>query len=149
MKFQFRFESVLSLRQRKEDIAQTEYLRAKAKVDLCLHDIKAIYDQISEARALAHSRSRSQASGQLAALQVGEEFIKGSQIKIEQKRKEARELMQIAETKLEILQLAIQEKKVIEKLKEKKKAEFRKAKAKKEREFFGDLAVLRAGRVEK
>ncbi|NQZ02830.1 MAG: flagellar export protein FliJ [Bdellovibrionales bacterium] len=149
MKFRFRLESVLNVRQRKEDLAQADYLKAKAQVDQCLMAIKQMYDDISKTREMVHQSQKTRAVGQISSMQVGHDFIKGSMIKIDRKREEARELMRIAEDKLEILKSAMVERKAIEKLKEKQKAEFQKARKKKEREFFGDIAIMRAGRADK
>jgi flagellar export protein FliJ len=149
VKFRFRLESVLNIRQRKEDLAQADYLKAKANVDACLFEIKKMYDDISMTREKVHENSRSRAVGQVPAMQIGHEFIKGSMVKIDRKRQEARELMQVAEQKLEVLQAAMVERKAIEKLKQKQKEDFRKTKAKKERQFFGDIAIMRAGRERK
>ncbi|MEO0337135.1 MAG: flagellar export protein FliJ [Pseudomonadota bacterium] len=146
MKFRFKLQSVLNVRQRKEDLAQADYLRAKALVDQCLIEIKKMYDDITKTRSLVHQNEKTQSYVQVSTMQMVHDFIKGSMIKIERKRDEARGLMQIAEQKLEILKAAMVERKAIEKLKEKKKAEFKKAQMKKERDFFGDIAIMRAGR---
>lgn len=145
MKFKFRLESVLKLRKQVEDQRQREYLMAKSAVDQCLGAIRNMYDEITQSRQLVHTKENSNDESQIASMLVAHDFIEGQKVKIERKRQEARELMQVAEQKLEVFKVAMTDRKSIEKMKERKFQQFKLEKKRKEEKFFDDMAIIRAG----
>ena len=122
MAFRFGLDPVLKHRQRLEEIAQREFAAAQAAVDEVLKRLEDMYARLDEVRVeIAEAEKQSQ----LNEVRDMEGFITGHKIRIENTRHEARELLQIAEQKQEALISAAQEKKVLQKLKEKRLAEYR------------------------
>jgi len=148
LKFNFRLESILKLRKQVENQKQRDYLFAKADVDKCLNEIQAMYQEIADSRQMVHQKQRPGEAGQISSMEMAHEFILGQNVKIERRRQEARELMQVAEQKLEALQKAMVERKAIEKLREREHVKFKKDQKRKEALFFDDISIMRSGRTD-
>lgn len=131
---------------RQRDHAQREHVEAKSKVEQCLSEIQKMYEQMDQARNLISDTEQAGAGSQVALFSSSHEFLSGQKIKIERKRIEARELMTVAEEKLEVLVLASQEFESLKKLKEKKIQEFKILKNKKEKAALDDLVTMRFNR---
>ncbi len=145
MVFQFRYETVLKQRKAEQDVASREYHEAQAAVQTQMTKIKRMYALIDEARERAEEMERSGGKKAQAILQI-EEFIGVQKIAIQRERDKARELMAVAEEKLEVLTEKMQAFKILEKLKEKKKTEFRKEQNKRWNKEADDLTVMRTAR---
>jgi len=143
MRFRFRLETVMRQRKAEQDMAQREYHLAQANVQEQLNLIKRMYSQVDDAREMA-DKTAAKGGAQAQALAQFEEFIIGQQEFIKRARQKARELMQIAEEKLEILTEKMQSFKVLEKLKEKQKEEFKLKAKKKELKEIDDISIMRA-----
>ena len=76
-----------------------------------------------------------------------DEFIKGQNILIQRKKEIAREQMMVVEEKKEIFLEAVQQRKILEKHKEKAKDEAKKLLAKKEAKAMDDIVTSRVGRT--
>jgi len=120
--FRFGLDSVLKHRKRLEEIAQKEFATAQAAVDATLRRLEDMYQRMDEVR---EEISQAEANSRLEHVRDMEHFLYGHRIRIENVRKEARELLQVAEQKQEALILAAREKKVLVKLKEKRLHEYR------------------------
>ena len=143
MRFHFRFETVLRQREIERDIAQREYLEAQNRVRMQLSKIKKMYEQIDEARLEAEKLER--AGGRhVSALVQTEEFILGQKIRVQSERQIVREFMADAEQKHEVLIEKMQAFKVLEKLKEKRREEFRKERNQRIAKEMDDLTIMRA-----
>lgn len=143
MRFRFRLETVMRQRRVERDTAQRDYSEAQSHVQNQLLKIKKMYDQIDEARANAEKLER-QGGPHANQLVQTEEFITGQIILIQQERETARELMMVAEQKLEVLTEKLQAFKILEKLKEKKREEFRKERNRRTDKEIDDLTVMRS-----
>jgi flagellar FliJ protein len=145
MKFKFRLESVMRHRKVERDLAEREHAEALNNLNRKLGAIKQMYVDIDEARVKASNVTSAGGQGWGELVQV-EEFIVGQKVRIERARMEARDLMTIVEEKHELLVSAAQRMKVLEKLKEKKLAEFKTASKKHELAQLEDIIILRHGK---
>ncbi|HMN68479.1 MAG TPA: flagellar export protein FliJ [Bdellovibrionales bacterium] len=146
MAFRFNLENVLKHRQRQEDIAQREFAEAQAAVDECLKTIEAMYARLDEVRQEICDAQKLGGPAEIETVRSLESFIGGHKIRIEHKRLEARELMQIAEAKQEALIVAAQEKKILSKLKDKRRGEYQEWVRRMEVEELDDIAMIRQAR---
>ncbi|MCB0350204.1 MAG: flagellar export protein FliJ [Bdellovibrionales bacterium] len=142
MKFKFRLDTILRHRKIEQDLAQKEFSIAQQAVRDQLAHIKKLYASIDDSRAQIEAI---QAAGGACSSQINsiELFIEGQILIIARERQRARELMQIEEEKHEVLVLKMQDFKVLEKMKEKKKEEFRKIKNKKIQKNIDDMVTMR------
>src|SRR6185312_1777650 len=102
MRFRFRLDTVMRQREIERDLAQREYQEAQEQVRLQVAKIKKMYGQIDDARERAENLEQS-GGPRSAELEQIEEFITGQKVLIEAERIKARELMAVAEEKLENL----------------------------------------------
>lgn len=141
MRFSFRLETLMKQRRVERDIAQREYSDAQSAVNQQMTYIKHLYSEIDNARL--ESENTHQRGGECAhVLQQLEEYINGQKVRVQSARQKARELMQVAEERLEILVEKNQGLKVLEKLKEKKHQEFKKSVKKKEAKILDDIVTM-------
>lgn len=145
MAFVFPFEGLLKHRKRLEEVAKKEFFLAQSKVDEILNEINKMYERIDEVRAEISNTQQIGGKGSSKIVQL-EDFIKGQNIKIKNARHAARELMQIAEEKREVLVEKVKEFKMIDKIKEKRKDEYKVARRKKEQKEIDDILIMRAKR---
>ncbi len=120
MAFKFGLETVLKHRKRQEEIAQREFAEAQAELDQCLRTLDEMYhrhDQVREEIAHLQAQGTTHALHQITEMEF---FLKGHRIRIDEMRLEARRVMVIVEEKQEVLISASREKKILEKLKDKK-----------------------------
>ena len=145
MKFNFRLESVLKHRARLQEEAQLDYAEAENNVRLKMEEIKGFYKEIENARIM---RSESQSGSEFVAMTLSavEEFIKLTEVKIDRAKHEARELMQVMEEKHQILVEKARDKKVLDRLKEKKFVEFKKDLKRIETKVMDEIAMFRSYR---
>jgi flagellar FliJ protein len=142
MKFRFRLETLLRHRKLMQDEAQRIYADAQKAVQDQLARIKEMYADLDEARIRSEVLQKQGGTCAPDLVQI-EEYINGQKIRIQLARNKARELMQIAEEKLEILTEKMQEHKLLEKLKEKKREEYRRERNKDMQKENDDLALMR------
>lgn len=141
-KFEFNFDALLNYRSRLEELARKDYLEAKAKLDEVLNSINMMYLSIDQSKARIGQVEMSP-NVNLSEISSIHEFIMGQLKKIETARYKSRELMAIAEEKHEIMVEAAKNKKVLEKLKEKRREEFRQEQKKIETKRLDDLVTMR------
>lgn len=143
MRFRFSLESVLKHRTRLEEIAQREFAEAQARVDECLRQIEAMYKRMDEVREEILRAQGEGSSEKIEEVREMETFINGQKLRIERLRLHARELLQIAEEKQDALILAAQEKKILQRLKEKRQLEHRQHMNLIEAKELDDLTMVR------
>ncbi len=142
MKFNFRLETLMRQRGAERDAAQRIYAEAQNQVQVQLALIKRFYEELDNARLLCDQKQSSPGAKSDGLVQI-DEYIDGQKIRIRLAREKARELMAVAEEKLEILVDKMQAYKVLEKLKDKKKLEFKKEYKKKQAKDLDDMTVMR------
>ena len=142
MKFKFSLEKLLQYRRQLEDLAKKDYLEVFATLEEEKAKLKSYYKATDDSRTYAQSlevRGGRQAEG----LVQSHHFIKGTAIKIELQKKNVEKIQLLVEEKLEILRQASIESKMIERLKENKKEEFKKLEKKSEQKFLDEMVTLR------
>lgn len=142
-KFKFRLETLMMKRKSDQDIAQREYAEAQRNLSDQLAQIQFFYSEVDSAR-IDIENCQAEGGSQHAHLQMLEEFIEGQKIRIQFARQKARELMQIAEEKHEILTEKMRDFKILEKLKEKQKIAHTKEKNRKMVKDVDDIVIMRS-----
>ena len=142
MKFKFGFETLLKHRKRIEEEKQRDYFQAKQAVDEVLGRINGMYKSLDQTRDEIQKIQMGR-DANIEAIKQREEYIDGLKIKIEAERHIARELMMVAEEKLQVLMEAVKEFKSLEKLKERKFQEHRRAVKKKELKSVDEMVTMR------
>ena len=145
MAFKFNLQSVLKHRERLEDAAQKEFAEAQRAVDEILKRIEEMYRRMDEVRSEIHEAQIIGTPQKVEEIRAMEEFLINHRRRIDQTRREARELMMVAEQKQEALILAAQEKKILVKLKEKRLAEYREWLNRMEAKELDDITMTRQG----
>lgn len=148
MGYKFPFAGLLKYRRSQEEVCRREFFSAQTEVEKALENIREMYDSRDRSRAEAEQLSRQ--GGQTSVqLQSIAEYIEGLNLKIDRERSRARELMQIADDKRDILVAAARETKVLEKLEEKRRKAYRDLQRKLEEKQNQDLVTMRFARGEK
>lgn len=143
LKFIFPFKTLMEHRKRLEELAQREFAEAQAIVQKGLREIDDMYRSIDEAR-LEITRLESEGnSDHIEQIKNHHLFMSGQAIRIERHRVKVRQDMAIAEEKQLALIEAAKEFKILEKIKEKKWAEFKDQMKKRELKQMDELAVTR------
>ena len=147
MKFEFSYEKLLDHRKTVEEVAHRDYLLAQTQVDAAEKVLRGMYDDIAKSRTRI---GKLEVEGGKAGPALGllHDFIDGQKIRIERQRAKIRELLAEAERKHEILVEAAREHKTLQKLKEKRKQEFRKAVKKRELKAVDEIVTTRFKRGE-
>lgn len=145
MGFKFSLDAVLKHRKRLEEVAQREFAEAQAAVDECLKKIEAMYKRSDEVRGEIHGAQTSGAASSVENIREMEMFLAGQKIRIETLRQHARALLQVAEQKQEALILAARDKKTLEKMKEKRKADYEAWIRQIEAKELDDMTTVRQG----
>ena len=148
MGYKFPFAGLLKYRKSQEEVCRREFFAAQTEVEKALENIRGMYDSRDRARHEAEQLSRrgGQTSMQLQGIA---DYIEGLNLKIDRERSRARDLMQIADDKRDILVAAARETKVLEKLEEKRPQAYRDTQKKIEEKRTQDLVTMRFARGEK
>lgn len=148
MKFQFRMQTVLKQRERERDQARFDYLSARQMLDECMVELDDMYKKVDESRAEIHKHQTSLDQNSVSSIVYLESYISGVNLKIKNKRLQARELIRLVEDKLEILTEANQNVKSLEKYRDKKFEEWKQQQNKLENKKNQDLMIMKYGRGE-
>lgn len=148
MKFKFSLEKVLTHRRRLEDEARRDWMLAQAKTQEAIRRLEALYLELDEARSRQiQTRQGSSILGQAAAtLQAMDQFLDGQRVRIERQRVQVRELKSEEERFQDVLAQRAQERRALEKLRERRLQEFIARIERAERLEVEDLSVMRHGR---
>jgi flagellar protein FliJ len=141
VKFKFSLEKVLQHRKNLEDEARRNFLLAQAQTVAAVQKQRRMYEAIDKGREFAKGQS-------IATLRSTEEFVVGQKIRIAQQRDQVRKLKEHEERLQDLLVLASQERKTLEKLKEKKLLEFKELAERRERAELDDMTIMRSKRAE-
>ena len=117
-------------------------------LDECMAELDVMYKSIDESRTEIHKYQTSLDQNSVSSIVYLESYISGVNLKIKNKRLQARELIRLVEDKLEILTAANQNVKSLEKYKEKKFEEWKQEQSKLENKKNQDLMIMRYGRGE-
>lgn len=142
MKFRFSLQKVLDHKRTLEDVARREWLEAKAAVDQAREQLRKMYEQIDASRMRAAEIEKEGGPRGNELTQI-HEFIVGQRVRIERHRAAMRPLLEEEERKHVKLVEAAQERKIFEKLKERKYEEFRQKQKKKELKIMDEIVVTR------
>jgi len=126
-----------------EDLARRDWITAQAASDVAMKELEGLYAQIEQARFRAAALQK---AGGAHSTELGQidDFIRGQKIRIEAKRAELRLLLGEVERCHELLLQASIETKTLEKLKERRLAEFKLKRKKRELKEVDELIVTRA-----
>ena len=142
MKFRFPYEKLRFHKKVEEDLAKKIYLEIKFKVDKANRELRQIYQEIEDSRRRTHELTKSgNTTG--AHLSSVDDFISLSAIRIRNKQAELREYLRELEEKHEILVKATIDRKTLDKLKEKRLAEFKIAKRKFDLKVLDEVTTTR------
>ena len=142
MKFRFRLETVMRQRRAERDAAQRVYAEAQAKLQAQLSLIQQMYSELDNAREMSDQKVALPGAKSTDLVQIAD-FVEGQKVRIRLAREKARELMAVAEEKHEILIEASQAFRILEKLKEKKREEFKIQYNKKQAKEQDDITIMR------
>ncbi len=175
MKFVFAFEKLLQHKRNVEDATRRDVNVAAEKLDGVEKELQAMYSAIDASRKRADdcakipspgsgSRSKLSSPGSrnthdsksnllkpmlispLTALVQIDEFISGQGVRIALQKKRVREYKAIVEEAQELLLEAAKERKIYEKLREQRLAEFKDSEKKRELKRVDDMVSTRFGR---
>ena len=129
------------------DIRKKEFIDAEKLLDDEIQKLNEFTTQKEQAIAHRHQTVASTTSWSASVEQINL-FLTGQDLRIKNQTERLIQFRNLVEARREILQLALTEAKMIEKLKEKKKAEFFKDVFKKEQQEMDELSVVRFSRKE-
>ena len=147
-KFKFSLDRVLRQRHIQVDIRQREFIEAEKLLDTEVEKLNHFKQQKEQALEQRFTEVKDTTFWSASVEQINL-FLTGQDLRITKQNERLLEIKNIVESRREILQRALTEAKMIEKLKEKKKAEFFKEVAKKEQEEMDELSVIRFSRIER
>jgi flagellar protein FliJ len=142
MKFKFLFQNVLNYRKTLENLAQTDFSKAMAELNLVQQDLANMEEEKIRARENAFAKQLDGGKAGPALSQV-HEFLKGQDIRIERQGIKIQECQKRVEELREILRQKAVEYKIIEKLRDNKKEEFTIEQRKLEQKKTDDLNIMR------
>ena len=146
-KFKFSLDKVLRQREIQVDIRKKEFIDAEKLLDDEIQKLNEFTAQ--KEHAIAHRRETvSSTTSWSASVEQINLFLSGQDLRIKNQTERLTEFRNLVESRREILQVALTEAKMIEKLKEKKKSEFVKEVLKKEQQEMDELSVVRFSRNE-
>lgn len=143
MKFKFPFQNVLKHRKILEDLAERDFQESLSELNIQIAKLEDLKLQVRKAHVTTFER---QISGGTAApvLSQVHEFLRGQDVRIERQQQKVQECTKQVEKLREILRQKAIDYKMIESLKDKKKAEFRKLQNMKEQKIADEVANLRS-----
>jgi flagellar protein FliJ len=142
MKFHFSYETLLEHRKLQEEIARRDYVETLHALEEQKAQYKKLYTRLHEAEAES-SQIQAAHHVEISKLLELDAFMAGQKIKIARQREIVINHTSIVEGKQEIYIAAAKETKILEKLKEKKKNEFKKLMNKKEAKMTDEIVVTR------
>jgi flagellar FliJ protein len=142
MKFKFPLESVLKHRKSVEKLAVKSFMEAQQRLEECLSAIRRMYEGMDESR-LKIAKLHKLGGANIGEIVDLETFIQGQGIRVDKRREEARELMAEVEHRQDLLQEAVKDVKMMEKIKERRKNEFDLKVQKKEYKSLDDMNIMR------
>ena len=145
MAFRFPLESILKHRKRQEELAQREFIEARTQLEECLSGIDRMYRKIDETRLLIAEAQTSRAPRAMDFVWTSELLIEAEKMRIHKERLLARDLIRVLEEKEERLLVCLHERKIMEKLKDRRLEEYKEWMARFEQKELDDLTNARVG----
>ncbi len=146
-KFKFSLDKVLSQRHIQVDLRKKEFADAEKEFDQETQKLNLFIQQKADAVLQRYSIVSGSGSWTAQVEQINS-FVTGQDLRIKKQNERLLELKKRVESRREILQQALTEAKIIEKLKEKRKAEFFKEALQKEQAEMDELSVIRFSKIE-
>ncbi len=147
-KFRFRLEPVLKERKRIEDLKLREFALTQRFVEKLKDELSTLEKNLK--RGIKDATEIASAPVNMVVnLQTADKFIEGTKHKIGWKKQDVERASKFLEKKRQEHFIARQKREVIEKLKEKKFADYKKLKRKYEQKALDDLYIMRARFTEK
>ncbi len=146
-KFKFSLDRVLRQKNIQVDIRQKEFAEAEIALEKEIEKLNYFISQKESAIAQRYQAVSGSATWS-ASVELINMFLTGQDLRIKKQNESLQEFRNIVESRREILQQALTEAKMIEKLKEKKKATFFKEVLQKEQQEMDELSVIRFSRNE-
>jgi flagellar FliJ protein len=143
MKFKFSLEKVLRHRQILEDLSQTDYQEALAALNARQSELDEMIRKVSESRIAAENLEVQSGLGTVERVKQIHDFIKLQDIRIARKQIQIMEAKNLVEARQEILRQKAMDKKIIERLKEKKKLDHLNAERKNEQKETDEMVSMR------
>lgn len=148
MKFKFKLQKVLQHRKVLENLAQAEFAEAQLNLQKAEERLQTMKNEIHKSEFRRHEiltsrRSAGMMLSPIEELKQIDDFLKGQKIVIERQQQKVQDLQKTVEIRREILRNKVQEVKIIDKLKEKQKAEFISEFEKEEQAQMDERASLR------
>lgn len=145
-KFQFKFQTVLKVKEQKEEELKRELMRLQA---LKLEQQMLLAEIENEKRASHKEKSKHHHSGtDISLLRQFEEYINALRSQVALTEKRIKDLEKKADIKRVEVVEASKEKKVLEKLKDRDFAEFKKVVLKNEQDVLDEIAISKYNRKE-
>lgn len=143
MKFKFNLQKVLDYRKTKENLAEKEFREAQFLLNEEINKLNSMLNIKHQSRQRAFNIQHEGGNQAPQALQQVHDFVVGQDVRIEKQRAKVKEAEKLVEEKQEILRQISIEYKIMDKLKEKKKNEFKLEVEKIEQKEFDEMSVLR------
>ncbi len=143
MAFKFSFEKLLEYQKQQEDVARRDYNESLERLESEKEKYQSIFkvqDQALDEIFFLQNRKEGAPISRLVS--IGQ-FVEGQKRRIELQREIVINHTTIVEQKQEILHVAAKERKILEKLKEKKQLEYKTQMKKKEAKENDELVVTR------
>ena len=140
-KFQFKLESVLKIRKQAEQEALIDLQEAESQLKKILDHIASLEKEILETETSLRSQARQALSAQEIAYHSS--YIQLTRVKIEKMQDNMLRAKNNVEEKRQIAVKAMQERKMIEKLKEKRYSQWEKEIVEKERSQLDEIGTMR------
>ncbi len=143
MKFRFNLEKVLQHRKILENLAQREFQEALSNYNRVLSEIENMIDVKKQALRRSYDLV-SQTGGQvLDSVNQIQDFMVLQDIRIDQMTEKLEELEKLVEAKREVLRQKAMDKKILERLKDKRKADFQAEMSRREQKEIDDIVSMR------
>lgn len=148
MKFKFKLQKVLQHRKILENLAQAEFAEAQLNLQKAEDHLQSLKNEVHQSENRRHEiltgrRSATVLFSPIEELKQVDEFLKGQKVVIERQQQKVQDLQKTVEIRREILRNKAQDVKIIDKLKEKQKAEFISEFEKEEQAQMDERASLR------
>lgn len=143
MKFKFSLEKVLRHRQILEDLSERDYQEALAVMNARQTELEEMIFKKSESRAIAEKLEVESGLGTVERVKQIHDFIKLQDIRIARKEIQIVEAKNLVEARQEILRQKAMDKKIIERLKEKKRLDHLNVERKNEQKETDEMVSMR------
>ena len=146
-RFTFRLQTVLEHKHRLEDLAQLEHARAQAAQSIEERSLAQLHD--AEARGFAElERQRFDGRLDIEALQLGMTYLDALKVQITRQAQVVARVRKATDAKREALVAAMQERKALERLREKQLKDFMLAQSRRELAEQDEMVVMRHARTQ-